>query len=105
MTEPRDEPAFSSTDGLHAWMGRNCRACLNDPGESCPLLAAAFAGLTPAEWVDGPDYRCTDRRTADGGGEPTPIPDPPGQDCMWPRDQFAGVRMLTAWPTPVEVTP
>lgn len=59
-----DKPAFSNGTEGDAWMAHWCwRPCCYE--ETCPILAAALFGATPAEWVEveplslGNQYRCT----------------------------------------------
>lgn len=116
-TSPEVAP-FSNGDQGYDWMSRWCDRCCH-PVEvawqhytdgkrktqlkgyegGCPLLMAAFAGHTPAEWLeqdDGPDkFHCVEfRGPDDGGGEPQPKPEPPNMDGLFDRPQRA-VRMLT----------
>jgi hypothetical protein len=124
-------PFSNGTEGLsweHGWCGR----CTHDaafraekPGaQGCPILMVAYTGRTPAEWMEQPwvpngtwrdgsprsdpppdAYHCIEFRDEDAGPEPgpRPVPDPPGQGTLWPREPFEAVRMLTAAPadTPV----
>lgn len=87
----------------------------HDP-RGCPLVLITLIGRRPAQFLDGPrnkeghysrahQYVCTEyRHEDDGPPDPQPIPDPPGQDGLFPREQVAGVRMLTALPEREEVT-
>lgn len=97
---------FSNSDDGYGWIDNNCARCVHDgcgvDGNEpfCPLLTVAFIGRTPAEWMlqppGSPDrYHCIMFRDRDdpGGFEPEPIPDPPGQEFMWPREPFEGARM------------
>lgn len=98
-------PFSNSTEG-DAWMHNWCHRCLNDKNSDCPLILIAYCGRTPSEWLEQDSfslydrYHCVEFRDEDGPGdtEPTPIPDPPGQLTMWPREPFEGVRMLTQLP-------
>lgn len=114
--EARDEPAFSGSDEGYAFMAAFCDVCVHDKsaragddGNGCPLVLITLTGLTPAQFVTAPDdqphrYRCTEfRREGEPDPEPRAIPDPPGQDGLVPRDEFTGVRMLTALPAHEEV--
>lgn len=116
---------FSNGDEGYGWMARWCDRCINDkpareddPGSGCPLVSVALLGRTPVEWLDqkrtGPDgllvpysigdqYHCMYFRDEDDGGdpEPTPIPDPPGQLVLAPREPFEQARMLTGFPEAV----
>jgi hypothetical protein len=106
-----DQPAFSNGDEGYAWMDAWCARCVHDgygPGldePQCPLLNVAMSGRTPLEWFaqaneDGAyrrddQYHCVMFRDRDdpGGREPEPIPDPPGQLCLFPRAPCEGIRM------------
>lgn len=121
----RDNPAFSNGTEGECWMEANCHQCINDSpelvdrGEGCPLIEVAILGRTPMEWTPdkpgslGEQYRCMYFRSKDDGPdpEPTPIPDPPGQLTLTPREAIEQARMLTpladdpvAGKTPVEVS-
>lgn len=110
----QERPAFSNGTEGECWMERNCYRCVNDdPNKGCELLLVALMGRTPAEWTpDRPSsiseqYRCMYfRNKEDGGGdpEPKPIPDPPGQLTLAPREQYEATRMLTAYPQPADAT-
>lgn len=95
-------PFSNSTEG-DAWTANNCQRCIHDKParnddyeNACPILGVAYCGKTPAEWMRkegfrlGDQYMCLFFRDEDNGGpgEPTPIPDPPGQDALFPRDGF-----------------
>jgi hypothetical protein len=113
--------AFSNGTEWEIWSYNWCENCRNDRDEDCPLIAVGLFGekpapdgqserVTPAEWFeqdDGPSrYTCIHFRDEDDGGdpEPTPIPDPPGQLTLAPRDPFERpARMFTPTETPVEV--
>lgn len=85
-----------------------------DP-RGCPLLTITMVGRRPKQFLDGPrdseglysrahQYVCTEyRHEDDGPADPQPIPDPPGQDALFPRGDYEGVRMLTALPAEEEV--
>jgi len=100
-----DEPAFSNGSMWEIWSDRNCYRCAHDgmgigqDQPQCPLILVALMGRTPAEWTDQQpplgDYLCIYFRDRDdpGGREPEPVPDPPGQLVLWPREPFEGVRM------------
>jgi hypothetical protein len=125
-----DRAPFSNGDEGYGWMYNWCDRCVNDAeqhgkitGPGCPIIAVAFfESRTPAEWLDQkrltPDgrmyerygiadqYHCMYFRNEDqggGDGEPKPIPDPPGQLTLVPREPYEQTRMLTTYPTPVEV--
>ena len=106
-----DKPPFAnSTEGM-AWTENWCARCVHDgyglgkDEPQCPLLTLSFTGRTPAEWIEerGEDgawrlddqYRCVMFRDRDdpGGREPEPVPDPPGQLTLLPREPYTGVRM------------
>lgn len=111
-----DRSAFSNGTEWDAWSGTWCGRCEHDkdtPG--CPLVLVAMLGKTPAEWLEQPPgehgpynsnlYHCVefrDENTPGEGREPLPIPDPPGQETLLPREPYTGVRML-AQPTPERV--
>lgn len=79
-------------------------------GSGCPLVGVAILGRTPAEWLKQPQgeqgayarnrFHCVEFRDVDSppgeGREPDPVPDPPGQAVLLDRDEFSGVRMLSA---------
>lgn len=114
-----DKRPFSNGDEGYGWMWANCDQCVHDrparqdhPENGCPLIMVALLDKTPAEWLDqkqmGPggiqlpfriesQYHCMYWRSEDDGpgdGEPTPIPDPPGQLTLMPREPYEGIRML-----------
>jgi hypothetical protein len=100
-----DRPAFSNGTGWEIWSWNNCCRCVNDgmglgkDEPNCPLICVALVGRTPVEWTDQQpplgDYLCIYFRDRDdpGGYEPEPVPDPPGQLCLMPREPYEGVRM------------
>ncbi|MFI2620453.1 hypothetical protein [Streptomyces sp. NPDC018584] len=112
--EARDEPAFSNSSEGMAWMDANCDTCIhekdqrntNNPGPGCNLILVSLMGRRPVQWIDGPrdehgrysmagQYHCTEyRHEDDGPTDPQPIPDPPGQLTLVPRDDYTGTRML-----------
>lgn len=108
----RDGSPFSNHTEWEVWSYNWCERCLNDSpelvdkGKGCPLIMVALMRRTPSEWLEqdgfslGDQYHCVEFRDEDGPGdtEPKPIPDPPGQLTMWPREPFEGVRMLTQIP-------
>lgn len=115
-------PFANGTEG-YGWLDANCSNCIHDKpartGEDtrgCPLILVALMGRTPAQWLDGPrdehglygiadQYRCIEyRHEDDGPAEPQPIPDPPGQLTLVPREDWEGVRMLTPLPEREAVT-
>lgn len=108
----RDEMPFSNSDEGYGWMANWCDRCIHDgcglgkDQPQCPLILVALLDRTPAEWLDGPrdergayslanQYHCLMFRDRDdpGGREPEPIPDPPGQLTLLPREPYTGVRM------------
>lgn len=111
----KDEPAFSNGTEGYGWMEANCETCIHDKAArqgdvgGCPLILVALMGRTPQEWLEGDRdtiarrYTCVMYRHEDDGGdpEPRPIPDPPGQLTLFPRDGLEGVRMLKSLPEPV----
>jgi hypothetical protein len=126
--EARPESPFSNGDEGYSWMANWCDRCIHDadqrgegmPGPGCPLVLVALMGRTPIQWLDQKQikdgkltapysrhdqYHCVEFRDEDDGpgGEPTPIPTPPGQGELLPREEFEGVRMLTPLPEGVTV--
>lgn len=115
----RGESPFSNGTCGYGWMDAWCNQCIHDKparqgddGNGCPLIMVALVGRTPAEWLPGDpytdsgfsipkQYTCVMFRHEDDGGdpEPKPIPDPPGQLTLFPRDGFEGVRMLKPVPS------
>lgn len=112
--EARDEPAFSNSDEGMAFMDAHCETCIHDKparqgddANGCPLILISLMGRRPIQWLDGPvneqgryslrdQYHCVEyRHEDDGPADPQPIPDPPGQLTLCPRDGFEGCRMLT----------
>ena len=110
--EARDEPAFSNSDEGMAWMDANCATCIHDKparqgddGNGCPLVLITLMGKRPIQFLDGPrdehgryslagQYHCVEyRHEDDGPTDPQPVPDPPGQLTLLPRDDYTGVRM------------
>ncbi|MFD6113655.1 hypothetical protein ACFWG0_26580 [Streptomyces yangpuensis] len=119
--EARDEPAFSNGDEGYSWIDANCSTCIHDKEQrdsmsgGCPLILISLMGRTPIQWLDQKQegrlysrqgqYQCIEYRHEDDGPvEPQPIPDPPGQLTLAPRDDFEGVRMLTPLPEPEAVS-
>ena len=109
--EAADRPAFSNGTESMAWMYNWCDRCLRDAparsglGPGCPLVLVAYLGKTPIQWLEQPwgergpslynRYHCIEfRAPGDGGNEPKPRPDPPGQDTFLPREPFEATRML-----------
>jgi hypothetical protein len=120
--EAHDEPAFSNSDEGMGWMDANCATCVHDKparqgddGNGCPLVLITLMGKRPAQFLDGPrnesglyslarQYVCVEyRHEDDGPSDPQPIPDPPGQLTLLPRDTFEGHRMLSPLPEQQEV--
>lgn len=126
--EARDEPPFANGTEGYGWMDDWCHRCLHDKGtrdgtdeQGCQLVSVALMGRTPIQWLDqkrhdgdgrlvpygiADQYHCIMFRPEDddGGGEPTPIPDPPGQLTLLPREPYERpARMLASITTPVEV--
>jgi hypothetical protein len=120
----REGSPFSNGDEGYGWMGTWCGRCIHDkparnddPGNGCPLILVAYSQRTPSEWLDGPrderglygisdQYQCVMFRPEDDPGpeEPTPIPDPPGQDALFPRDGFERPGRMFADTKPQEVS-
>jgi hypothetical protein len=116
MAGSLDRPAFSNGTEGHAWMDNWCDRCVHDkplrdggPTDpttgilGCPIIAVAYQSRTPAEWLEqepfalGDQFHCIEFRDEDDPGppaEPQPIPDPPGQEALLPREACEGVRML-----------
>ncbi|WP_405149505.1 hypothetical protein OG589_14765 [Sphaerisporangium sp. NBC_01403] len=103
LASAREGSPFSNGTEGYAWMENNCERCVHDAAtrrddwaNGCPLILVALLGKTPAEWLRkdhahmGDQYTCIYFRDEDDGGpgEPTPIPDPPGQEGLFPRDEF-----------------
>ncbi|MEU8136049.1 hypothetical protein [Streptodolium elevatio] len=118
LAEAYDEPAFSNGSEGYGFMWANCDHCIHDKPHrddtdprGCPVIGVTMLGKRPRQFVDGPrdaegrysrahQYVCTEyRHEDDGPPDPQPIPDPPGQDGLFPREDHEGVRMLTALPT------
>lgn len=117
----KDESPFSNGTEGYGWMGHWCERCFydkpardGDGTEGCPLVLVALMQRTPAEWLPGepctPDgfsirdqYTCVMFRHEDDGGdpEPKPVPDPPGQLTLFPREGVEGVRILKPLPESV----
>ncbi len=124
----REGSPFSNSDEGLGWMANWCDRCIRDKsartgegGSGCPLVLVALTGRTPVEWLDqtrtGPDgavvpysrsdqYHCIMFRPEDDPGpdEPTPIPDPPGQLGLFPREPYVRPARMFADPKPIEVT-
>ncbi|KPI31397.1 hypothetical protein OV320_2613 [Actinobacteria bacterium OV320] len=115
--EAHDEPAFSNSDEGYGWMDANCATCIHDKParqgrdhEGCPLILITLMSKRPIQFLDGPrspeglyniadQYRCIEyRHENDGPTDPQPIPDPPGQLTLLPREDYQGHRMLTQAP-------
>jgi hypothetical protein len=96
-------------------MDRNCARCVHDAsarneeenGPGCPLVLVALQGRTPRQWLTPDedslvlgDFTCVEFRDENGGPppEPRPVPDPPGQLTLVPRERYQGHRMLTSLP-------
>jgi hypothetical protein len=112
-----DRMPFSNGEEGYGWMANWCARCKNDSpelidkGEGCRLILVGMLGKTPKEWLDqtqhdeqgrmkpysiADQYHCVEFRDQDepGGEEPTPIPDPPGQETLFGREPVEGVRMF-----------
>lgn len=115
----REGSPFSNSDEGCAWIANNCDRCIHDKAaregryeDACLLLTIAVFGRTPAEWTEdkpgslGERWRCLYFRSEEDGGdpEPQPIPDPPGQITLVPREPLEASRMLTTYPQPVGVS-
>lgn len=103
-------PFSNSTEG-EAWMENNCNRCVHDAAtrrddwsKGCPLILVAYLNKTPAEWMRkdgfrlGDQYTCLYFRDEDNGGpgEPAPIPDPPGQLTLCPREPYERTARMFA---------
>lgn len=115
----RDTPAFSNGSQGYSWMANWCDRCTHDNLDDntygpygCPIVAVTMMSRTPAEFIAADeraeilaDYRCIEFRDRDdpGATEPTPLPDPPGQELLLPREPFEGTRMFVD-ATPAEVS-
>jgi hypothetical protein len=115
----REGSPFSNSSMWEWWAERWCYRCANDgiginkELPQCPLIAIALNNRTPAEWLTETeeqavlgDFRCIEFRNRDDPGsyEPKPVPDPPGQLLLLPREPFEGVRMWAAAPERESVT-
>ena len=112
--DARPGSAFSNGYEWDCWSSKWCENCIHDDFETdkfCPLVTVAMLGdKTPAEWMfEKPlslydRYTCVEFQDEDGPGdtEPKPVPDPPDQEVLFPREQAEGVRMLTVEPTRVD---
>lgn len=119
-------PFSNGSEGAD-WQSRWCeRPCAHDAAfqrdergaDGCPILMIAMLGKTPAEWLEQPwvpngtwrdgsprsdppadRYHCIEFRDEDTGpAGPQPVPDPPDQGTLWPREPFEAARMLTVVP-------
>lgn len=114
--DARGGSPFSNSTEFEIWQDGNCATCVHDKParegrewDGCPLLSVVYGDLTPAEWLESEHYpnpaskyTCVEYRHEDDGKddpEPKPIPDPPGQLTLFPRDGFEGVRMLKPYST------
>ncbi|MBG0828509.1 hypothetical protein HS041_12095 [Planomonospora sp. ID67723] len=99
----REGSPFSNGTEGYTWMGNWCGRCVHDAparrddyANACPLILVALTGKTPAEWLESDPYSLADRyqclmfRPEDDPGpdEPTPVPDPPGQLTLCPREPY-----------------
>lgn len=116
LVASRPERSFGYLEELDAWMVNWCQRCKHDQDQTlggCPLLMVAIVDeRTPSEWMEGEPqkqdknycyakaYSCIEFRDKDDkdGGEPTPIPTPPGQDGLFERSEFEGRRVLKPLP-------
>lgn len=114
--DAREGSPFSNGSEFEIWQDANCGTCVHDKParegrewDGCPLLAIVYADLTPAEWLKSQNppspasiYTCVEYRHENDGKddpEPKPIPDPPGQLTLFPREGFEGVRLLKSYDT------
>lgn len=113
MDAARDDPPFSNGTEGEIWMGRWCGNCYHPVEKAwqdyeagkretqlegyeggCPLIMAAYSGVTPSEWLEQEDgFHCVEFRGPDYDGEPQPLPDPTGMDGLFDEPE-RGVRML-----------
>jgi hypothetical protein len=116
----REVSPFSNGTEGECWMENNCHRCINDAptrrdewDKGCPLIMVALLGKTPVEWMEtnpyglGNRYMCIyfrDENDGPGPEEPTPIPDPPGQDALFPRDDFERPARMYVDTKPQEVS-
>lgn len=122
VADARPGRAFSNGTEGECWTANWCDRCAHEkkyratgnPKHCCQIYNVALGHeprVTPAEWIDqadpvsglhrlGDQYHCMYFRPEDdpGPSEPKPIPDPPGQLGMFPREDAEGVRMLTTYP-------
>jgi hypothetical protein len=119
-TKAREGSPFSNGTEGECWMANNCHRCVHDApvrrdewDKGCPLILVAYLGKTPAEWLEkdrsrlGDQYTCMyfrDENDGPGPQEPTPIPDPPGQLTLCPRDEFERPARMFADTAPQEVS-
>lgn len=114
-TSPKGQ-AFPNGTSHEIWAANWCDICLVDApyrngisGTGCPIIAAAFLGVTPTEWMEtAPDshdaYTCIEfRAPGSGGGEPRPQPKPRGQLELFGREEHEGQRTLKPLPEHQEV--
>ena len=106
--DARDGSPFSNGTEGEGWMANWCyRPCIQDKNDDCPLILVALMGKTPAEWMEQPrgdsgykvfgdQYHCIEFRSEEDGPnpEPQPIPDPPDQGLLLPREPFEATRMF-----------
>lgn len=111
-------PFSNGTEG-YAWMENNCHRCVHDKParnddyeNACPIILVAYVGKTSAEWLRKDGFRLGDQYTClyfrdendPGPDEPTPIPDPPGQLTLCPRELFERQGRMFADTKPQEVS-
>lgn len=104
----REGSPFSNHTMWEIWSANWCERCRNDgmgigkDEPQCELIAVAICGRTPLEWLTQTaddqmygNYHCIMFRDRDdpGGEEPKPVPDPPGQEVLFDRESYTGVRM------------
>jgi len=119
LASAREVPPFSNSTEGYGWIDAHCLTCVHEKPtrqgrewDGCPLIALSMGGFTPAEWIPGDPrvaggwdaarlFTCVEYRHEDDGSdpEPKPIPDPPGQLTLFPRDGLEGVRMLKPYGT------
>jgi hypothetical protein len=112
MAAARGGSPFSNNTAWEIWSYNWCDRCVHDKGTrdgtdecGCPLVTVALCGKTPSEWLEKDPlaldrYTCVEFRDEDdpGPSEPQPVPDPPGQELLLPREPYEATRMLTVEP-------
>ena len=86
MADAAAERPFSNGTEGYAWMDNWCwHPCKKDRNEDCPLIMAAYMGVTPKEWTEadrfslGDRYNCSEFEPDDDAScdpQPEPWPQP-----------------------------